>query len=54
MQQQFPLLYDHPSVVGITLWGYVNGATWKPHTGLLSSDGVERPALTWLVDFVGR
>ena len=25
MQTQFPLFYNHPSVAGITLWGYVVG-----------------------------
>jgi endo-1,4-beta-xylanase len=54
MQSQFPMFYNDPHVAGITLWGYVVGATWKPDTGLLSSSGTARPALTWLTGFLGR
>jgi GH35 family endo-1,4-beta-xylanase len=52
MREQFPMFWNHPKIVGITYWGYVVGMTWRDGTGLLSQDGVERPALTWLVDYV--
>ena len=52
MQEQFTLFWNHPKVVGITLWGYVVGRTWRTNTGLLKSDGTERPALTWLKNYV--
>ena len=52
MEQQFTMFWNHPKVVGITLWGYVAGATWLPNTGLMSADGRPRPALTWLLDFL--
>jgi len=35
-------------VVGVTHWGYRQGAMWRPDAYLLRSDGTERPALTWL------
>jgi GH35 family endo-1,4-beta-xylanase len=54
MESQFTMFWNHPSVVGITLWGYVSGATWLPNTGLMSSSGTPRPALTWLRDFLRR
>jgi endo-1,4-beta-xylanase len=54
MQTQFPMFWKDEHVAGITLWGYVVGATWKQNTGLISSAGVKRPALTWLMDFLGR
>lgn len=55
MRAQFPIFYTHPRVAGITLWGYIIGQTWLPNTGLLSPDGtVERPALTWLLDYLDR
>lgn len=54
MQTQFPLFYNHPSVKGITIWGYVVGATWRDGTGLLHSNGTPRPALTWLMDYLNR
>lgn len=52
MQQQFPLFYEHPSVVGITLWGYVVGKTWRDGTGLIQENGTPRPAMTWLMNYL--
>jgi endo-1,4-beta-xylanase len=52
MQEQFTMFWNHPKIVGITYWGYVVGATWRSGTGLLNSNGTERPALTWLKDYV--
>ncbi|AJQ96214.1 endo-1,4-beta-xylanase [Gynuella sunshinyii] len=54
MQSQFPLFYNHPSVKGITLWGYVVGSTWVNGSGLISSNGNPRPAMTWLMNYLGR
>ena len=54
MRTQFPLFYNHPSVVGITLWGYVVGSTWVNGSGLIQSNGTPRPAMTWLMDYLGR
>lgn len=51
-QTHFPVYWDHPSVAGITLWGYVTGATWIGGTGLMSSSGVDKPAMTWLKSYV--
>ena len=52
MRTQFPLFYNHPSVKGITLWGYVVGATWVEGTGLIRPNGTQRPAMTWLMDYL--
>jgi GH35 family endo-1,4-beta-xylanase len=54
MRTQFPLFYDHPSVAGITLWGYVVGSTWVNGSGLIQSNGTPRPAMTWLMNYLGR
>src|SRR5688500_11068339 len=54
LQSQFPLFYNHPSVAGITLWGYVVGSTWVNGSGLIHSDGRHRPAMTWLMNYLGR
>lgn len=51
-QTHFPVYWDHPSVAGITLWGYVNGATWIGGTGLMTSSGTEKSAMTWLKSYV--
>ena len=51
-QDIFPAFWNHNSVKGITLWGYIVGQTWRDGTGLISQGGVERPALTWMKNFV--
>ncbi len=51
-QQKFPVLWEHPSVAGVTLWGYIQGEMWASDAHLLRSDGTERPALTWLMQYV--
>jgi endo-1,4-beta-xylanase len=52
MQDKFTAFWNHPKVLGVTYWGYIVGQTWVSGSGLLSSSGTERPALTWLKDFV--
>jgi endo-1,4-beta-xylanase len=52
MQSQFTMFWNDSNVKGITLWGYVEGATWLPNTGLMTSGGTMRPAMTWLVGFL--
>lgn len=52
MQEQFTMFWNHPKIVGVTYWGYIVGRTWRTGTGLLNDGGAERPALTWLADFV--
>jgi endo-1,4-beta-xylanase len=46
--------WNDPNVLGITYWGYIVGRTWRTNTGLMTSDGIKRPALTWLLDFLHR
>jgi endo-1,4-beta-xylanase len=50
----FPLLWTHPSVYGITLWGYKEGETWMETAFLKKSGGTERPAFTWLKEYVSE
>jgi endo-1,4-beta-xylanase len=47
-QQRFALLWEHPGVKGITLWGYVQGVIWQTSCYLIRSNNSERPALEWL------
>jgi len=54
MRAQFPLFRDHPSVAGITLWGYVVGSTWINGSGLIQPNGTPRPAMTWLMSNKNR
>jgi endo-1,4-beta-xylanase len=54
MESQFTMFWNHEDVAGVTLWGYVQGQTWLSNSGLMSSGGQQRPAMTWLMDFLGR
>jgi endo-1,4-beta-xylanase len=51
-QELFPVIWGHSAVQGITTWGYIVGQTWHTGTGLVNSNGTERPAMTWLKGFV--
>ncbi|KAA6301047.1 MAG: 4-beta-xylanase B [Candidatus Ordinivivax streblomastigis] len=54
-QQKFPVLWEHPSIAGVTVWGYITGQTWKENTGLVSSgntDATEKLAMTWLKEYM--
>ena len=47
----FPLMWEADYCAGITLWGYVLGATWVGNSGLYRN-GTERPAMTWLREYL--
>ena len=51
-QDKFPVFWQHPAVRGITLWGYQEGTMWQQGAHLVRSNGTERPALTWLRNYV--
>ncbi len=61
-QEFFTIAWEHPHVAGITLWGYVQGATWIPGNGVKGSGGTDsgiqyadltdRPAMTWLKQYM--
>lgn len=61
---QIPLLWEADYCAGVTLWGYCYGATWtndgkddngnpinSGHSGIIK-DGVDRPAMTWLREYM--
>lgn len=52
MQDQITMYWNNDNVKGITLWGYIVGATWRSNTGLQQPSGAMRPAMTWLMDFI--
>jgi len=54
-QSYFPLFRASPHVRGITIWGWIYGSTWSqaPSSGLMR-DGSPRPAMTWLMEEIGR
>ncbi len=47
-QTIFPVLYEHPGVYGITLWGYVQYEIWQQYAYLVLERLTERPAMQWL------
>lgn len=57
-----PIAWEHPHVAGITLWGYIQGATWRPgngqtgpggtDTGIMYENGQDRPAMAWLREYM--
>lgn len=51
-EELFPVLWTHASVYGITLWGYREGQIWRENAYLIRANGVERPAFTWLKNYV--
>lgn len=53
MQRVFPVFWNHPSVQGITMWGFRYGL-WRTDQGayLVNQNGTERPALKWLRAYV--
>ena len=51
-KEKFPVLYESQYVKGITLWGWIQGTTWISNTHLISTSGVERPALTWMKQYL--
>jgi endo-1,4-beta-xylanase len=52
MQSEFTMFWNDSNVKGITLWGYIVGATWETNSGLMTSSGTMRPAMSWLVNFL--
>jgi endo-1,4-beta-xylanase len=51
-EELFPMFWTHPSVYGMTLWGYKQGQIWRENAYLLRANGSERPAMIWLKNFV--
>lgn len=49
----FPIIWQHPAIKGVTLWGYLTGH-WRTAQGafIAYSDGTERPSLIWLRKYV--
>ncbi|MGC4069368.1 MAG: endo-1,4-beta-xylanase [Polyangiaceae bacterium] len=52
MSQLFPVFWSNPSVLGVTHWGYLQGAMWRQNAYLVRGDGTTRPAYDWLRCYV--
>lgn len=54
-QRIFPVFWEHPAVMGITMWGWRPGM-WRTRFGapLVRPDGTPRPSMEWLMEYTGR
>jgi len=52
MQEEITMMWEHPNVYGITYWGFLQGSTWRTNAWLISNSGAQRPAMTWLQEFI--
>jgi GH35 family endo-1,4-beta-xylanase len=54
--EQISYFMENEHVAGITLWGYVYGATWinNGNSGIIKDNGGDRPAMTWLKDYLSK
>lgn len=50
-QKLLPVMWEKPYCAGVTLWGYIYGATWVNNSGLYKN-GEERPAMTWIKEYM--
>lgn len=63
-KEQIPYMWEQDYVAGVTLWGYIYGRTWtndgrdengntinSGHSGIIK-DGKDRPAMTWLREYM--
>ena len=51
LQSIFPVMWEADYCAGVTLWGYILGATWVKNSGLYRN-GKERPSMTWLKEYI--
>ncbi len=47
----FPFFWEDDMCAGVTLWGYIDGATWRDNTGLIKNNQ-ERASLKWLREYM--
>lgn len=50
-QSIFPLMWEADYCAGITIWGYIHGATWVSNSGIIKNNK-DRPAMTWLREYM--
>lgn len=47
----FPIMWEAEQCAGVTIWGYIHGATWVSNSGIIKN-GKDRPAMTWLREYM--
>jgi len=53
-QDHFTMFMSNANIKGVTVWGYIEGATWETNSGIMSDSGTQRPAMSWLMSFLNR
>lgn len=50
----FPVFWEHPDVIGVTLWGWKQPSHWRnaQNAPIVLSNGTPKPAALWLYDYV--
>jgi len=51
-QEQISYFMDNEHIAGITLWGYIYGATWNSGTSGIIKNNQDRAAMTWLKSYL--
>ena len=51
ISNHIPFLWETPWIAGITIWGYINGSTWRKNTGIMNQDGSDRASMRWLKQY---
>lgn len=46
-----PLMWEADYCAGVTIWGFIHGATWVDNSGIIKN-GKDRPAMTWLREYM--
>lgn len=52
MKNTFKPMWEADFVSGITIWGFVNGLTWRKNTGLVTDRGQDRNGMKWLRSYM--
>ena len=50
--EQISYFMENEHIAGITIWGYIYGATWNDGTSGIIKDGKDRAAMTWLKQYL--
>jgi GH35 family endo-1,4-beta-xylanase len=62
-EEQITYFMENEHIAGITIWGYINGATWLTNSGIMQPTSTptyqnpnvsanDRPAMTWLKQYL--
>lgn len=53
-EEQISYFMENEHIAGITIWGYINGATWLDNSGIINDGRGDRAAMKWLKEYFGN